>query len=672
MPPKTRGGGQGKRNEIEASAPAKTEKVKAPAEKVKEGAPSKKAKVQAPAKKAKVQAPAKKDKEKVPAEEQSPTQTTATAMATNAAPTTAAPTTTAPTTAPTTESPMLDDSTFYDALKHIPAEEIQENMQTDEVEDEETETNKELACANPVEEAERQDDGLTVIEEEEERSSESDEDVNVEKSVEDEGHEDERDEDVIVEKSGEERTIDEDIANVDMEEAMAMQPLGMYFPVSEYPKKMKLATRCYISEVLKTFADLEHPLTHVEKNYFMEHPSFKHIYHLPSGYTHKLMRMWMLFLRTASIEKKKEVWFVVNGVPIRYGIREHALISGFNCKAYPASYQSAGNMNFANRYFKTGVIRREDVKTKLMEMEPARSKDRLRMAALYFLTSIIVMPTKTGERASPIDDFCVRSASDLTFCKIFPSGRYSFEYMLKSISHKLDHFNGVVPNTQSPWPVPGFCVPLEFLAFEAIPSLRERFIEEKEGAHAGCQRMCKVNFKRIEMKGFTLEQINHVLGTTEVIESIIREKAEEVPLLAEITGVEDDVDKHDVVVDSWMKRLGQGREIRFEEVYNEDVQARMEAPNEEEVPTAVGPGDPTLVDVMEKLHSINDKLNEALLVLMEIEEKQATFEAFMDEMKAKMSQNPPDEEESTIKENAAAPVVPKRVTRSTRAKSSNV
>ena len=107
--------------------------------------------------------------------------------------------------------------------------------------------------------------------------------------------------------------------------------------------------------------------------------------------------------------------------------------------------------------------------------------------------------------------------------------------------------------------------------------------------------------------------------------------------MAEITGVEDDVDKHDVVVDSWMKRLGQGREIRFEEVYNEDVQARMEAPNEEEVPTAVGPGDPTLVDVMEKLHSINDKLNEALLALMEMEEKQATFEAFMDEMKAKVN-----------------------------------
>jgi len=127
----------------------------------------------------------------------------------------------------------------------------------------------------------------------------------------------------------------------DMEEAMAMQPLGMYFPASGYTKKIKLSTRCYISEVLKTFDDLKHALTDSEKNYFKEHLSFKHIYHLPSGYTHKLMGMWMLLLRTTSIEKKKEVWFVVNGIPIRFGIREHALISAFNYKPYPANYQSA-------------------------------------------------------------------------------------------------------------------------------------------------------------------------------------------------------------------------------------------------------------------------------------------------------------------------------------------
>jgi len=37
-----------------------------------------------------------------------------------------------------------------------------------------------------------------------------------------------------------------------------------------------------------------------------------------------------------------------------------------------------------------------------------------------------------------------------------------------------------------------------------------------------------------------------------------------------------------------------------------------------------------------------------------------------------MSQNPPDEEDATTKDNAAYPVVPKRVTLSTRANSNNV
>ena len=36
----------------------------------------------------------------------------------------------------------------------------------------------------------------------------------------------------------------------------------------------------------------------------------------------------------------------------------------------------------------------------------------------------------------------------------------------------------------------------------------------------------------------------------QVIESIIKENDEKVPLLAQITGEEDDVDKHDVIVDS--------------------------------------------------------------------------------------------------------------------------
>lgn len=249
------------------------------------------------------------------------------------------------------------------------------------------------------------------------------------------------------------------------EETEAIPPLRMYFPPSEYVKKIKLSTRCYIHEVLTTFDELEPPMSKSERAYFENHPSFQHVFHMPRDPNHRLMGMWMLLLRTARIDRKKEVWFIVNGVPIRYGISEHALISGFNCKNYELDYKNVGSMEFKTKHFKkVPVVKREDVRQKLIEMVPKgdRSKDRLRMMVLYFLTSIIVSPNKTGKKAPQVDEFCLKAVTDLTFCRNFQWGRYSFDYMLDTISHTMNHFNGfVTENEKYIRPVPGFCLPIE-------------------------------------------------------------------------------------------------------------------------------------------------------------------------------------------------------------------
>jgi len=49
------------------------------------------------------------------------------------------------------------------------------------------------------------------------------------------------------------------------EETEAIQPLSMYFPPSEYVKKIKLSTRCYIHEVLTTFEKLQPPMSTSER-----------------------------------------------------------------------------------------------------------------------------------------------------------------------------------------------------------------------------------------------------------------------------------------------------------------------------------------------------------------------------------------------------------------------
>ena len=240
---------------------------------------------------------------------------------------------------------------------------------------------------------------------------------------------------------------------------MALKPLGMYFPPSEYRKKIKISTRCFITDVMDTLKELDPPMTTAEKSWFENHLQFKHIFHMPQAGNHKVMGMWILLLRTAHITKEKEAWFVVNGCPIRYGIREHALISGLNCRNYPLNYKVTRGTKFVRKCFGGGIIRYQDVKTKVLEgMEPSR--DRLRLLVLYFLSSVICGQTKTGKDAPSVEPFLLRAVDDLNLSKTFPCGRLSFDCMLKEISHTMSHFEGEVKEGVI-WPIPGICIPME-------------------------------------------------------------------------------------------------------------------------------------------------------------------------------------------------------------------
>ncbi|XP_056864230.1 uncharacterized protein LOC130511322 [Raphanus sativus] len=115
-------------------------------------------------------------------------------------------------------------------------------------------------------------------------------------------------------------------------------------------------------------------------------------------------------------------------------------------------------------------------------------KDRLKMAVLFFLASVVCAQTKAGHKANDVLEVFQRAVDDLDYCKSFPWGRLSYDYMLKEISHTMEHFGGVVKE-KTLWPLPGFCVPLELLAFEAIPKLGVAFREPVDGASPNCPRM---------------------------------------------------------------------------------------------------------------------------------------------------------------------------------------
>ncbi|KAL0898965.1 hypothetical protein Bca101_082926 [Brassica carinata] len=221
----------------------------------------------------------------------------------------------------------------------------------------------------------------------------------------------------------------------------------------------------------------------------------------------------------------------------------------------------------------------EDVEEKLRQMEAC--PDRFKMCVLYFLSSILIGKSRTGDKALSVEHFFVRAVNDLEMCRTFPWGRLSFDQNMRDIVRAKDHFGGVF--SKGGFTFPRFCTSLELLPFEAIPQLKKKFRELRRGRRTenSCPRMCKSQYIPNAMTGFPLSDINKALGKTKVIESILLPSVDEESMLERI--FEEEEEGHDVsddIVDGWTQRLVTShKSIWFEDLYNQDVAARKEELN---------------------------------------------------------------------------------------------
>ena len=86
--------------------------------------------------------------------------------------------------------------------------------------------------------------------------------------------------------------------------------------------RLALTVNC-IKEVLKN--DLE------DLQWFKKQSPFGHFLDVPNHYEHSSQVTWLLLIHQACCEGKHEIWFVVNGKPIRFSLMEYALIYRLNC-----------------------------------------------------------------------------------------------------------------------------------------------------------------------------------------------------------------------------------------------------------------------------------------------------------------------------------------------------
>ncbi|XP_013616141.1 PREDICTED: uncharacterized protein At3g43530-like isoform X2 [Brassica oleracea var. oleracea] len=379
---------------------------------------------------------------------------------------------------------------------------------------------------------------------------------------------------------------------------MAINPLRpneFFFKPKDYRKSCKLQSRCHQYKFMTILGELDES----EKRWFLEHPQFKHLFHMVCTSTRKMMGLWMLLLRTIVTHKSRQAWFSVNGVPIRYSIREHGIISGLYCHQYPENYQSGLSMMFAEKQFRKMFMKKlkklknkkkkpeeeelkvtvQDVEEKLSQMKLDRTNDRLKVAILYFLATVIDEKSKYG---GPIDRFLLQIIDDLELCNKFPWGRFTFDHCMKEIKHVKDHFRRGLPENPK-WTFPGFINPLEILAFECIPVLKAEFREPVPNYDPSCPRMCKWKFTSTGTTGYALEELYKALGNTKTISSILPpiEREQQVIYQTMDEGcwedmeLLDDGDDDDAIVDVWNKFKVQERgQIFWEDICKEDIKSR--------------------------------------------------------------------------------------------------
>ncbi|XP_010531593.1 PREDICTED: uncharacterized protein LOC104807864 [Tarenaya hassleriana] len=260
--------------------------------------------------------------------------------------------------------------------------------------------------------------------------------------------------------------------------------------------------------------------------------------------------------------EEKEFWFVVNGVPIRYSIQEHAIISGLNCDNYSEGWTKRKGSEYRKKTFGTSKVTIEAALKKLRETPHANVEERKRLAIIVLLGGVLAHGAKSND---VINNDLVDMVESLDFCEGFPWGRYTFD----KISDQIRKLYNSGPKPKDNWHCPGFVIPLMFLPFECIESLGANgWYIDVEGADPTCPRMCK---KRIKPDLFMIyaKVYKQIGDTSKGFRSVLQIDNNEEHILLNVYA---EPSSHPVV-QSWMQRLNEDpTSICFQKILALDVE----------------------------------------------------------------------------------------------------
>lgn len=175
-----------------------------------------------------------------------------------------------------------------------------------------------------------------------------------------------------------------------------------------------------------------------------------------------------LISRQLKIRKKREAWFLFAGKPVRFSIREFALVTGLNCRNFPPHTKKRTKKTFTDKPYwgeLFGTMKDVPVSYVISILKKKTVTDptlRIKYALLALLSAVII-PTSHYPLISPEH---VEKIKDVDVFLSYPWGRVSFEMLISSIKERNE-----VSLSQNTIALKGFVLAIQLVMIQAVPSL---------------------------------------------------------------------------------------------------------------------------------------------------------------------------------------------------------
>uniref|UniRef100_A0A0D3D516 DUF1985 domain-containing protein n=1 Tax=Brassica oleracea var. oleracea TaxID=109376 RepID=A0A0D3D516_BRAOL len=186
--------------------------------------------------------------------------------------------------------------------------------------------------------------------------------------------------------------------------------------------------------------------------------------------------------RQLKVKKKHEAWFLFASKPIRFSLREFAIVTCLNFFKYPARSKKKAKRDINEKPYwgeLFGTMKEVSVNcvVRMLKKRSVTAKEtRIKYAFLALLASVVLPTTHTPR----ISHEHAEKIKDLDAFLAYPRGRVSFELLISSIKERNE-----LSLSQNTIALKGFVLALQLVMIEAVPALTEAVHEAGSSGSEG-------------------------------------------------------------------------------------------------------------------------------------------------------------------------------------------